>query len=455
MSYADWWNTTHIGSSDTVFTHPLRSDVARYYQDYVHSVGIADAFHSHTNITQVITVEEAFALGWCACSDFKNRARRSPESTAGWQCETCVRFNYIVCGYSSYDKNSKFPFAMRAMAVVLATGIFEKPKWLENVEGEDATFVLHNLKDIVAYDATRDEPNSQWMTNSCHQLSMAASTFMRSLVPKTMDCVYSTPPISPKISAQPNPVVTTSPYLIVGSGLSAADAIIHLRSLGVPVIHVFHHPTARQPHQSTSPLASYTRLVYPDYAGLYRQMKRSAGSGGRQRIVEDSGYEGLVNARVISIRRAEDEKIVMIEDETGRVFTQAVCGVGILIGRKIGMGFLKGQSREQIIASREETDGCDNKNDAQAQSDNEENKVSQKHILQSRRASLDITISSPLRKVDPYSFRAAPPTRTLAQKEPRLYAVGALTGDTFVRFVLGGGLGVMWNLEKWLGMGQG
>ncbi|RUP49249.1 hypothetical protein BC936DRAFT_142962 [Jimgerdemannia flammicorona] len=413
FTYADWWSATHI---TTPSDRPFRSDVAHYYQDYVHAVGIADAFHPHTEVTHVITMEEALAAGWCACGDVKD----------GKQCEMCAKFGYVVCGYVTQGgKAARVPFSMRAKAVVLATGIFERPKWLGGVVGEDADFVSHELKDIVSYNPACDD-----VTNSRQD----------SLVPSTANWTYPTPPASPRLSLS----AASDPYLIVGSGLSAADAIIHLRAQGVPVLHIFHHPTSRNPHYSTSPLAACSRSVYPEYAALYRRMKRYA-TGMSRAKEDDSGYEGLVNARVVELKRAKDgRKMVTMQDEEGRVFSQAVGGVGILIGRKIDMGFLKGQAQEQILASREETNEEEN-NDVRMAELVHNSTISPS----SRRLSLDFTISSPLRKVDPYSFRAVRPVKQ--RKEPRLYAIGALTGDTFVRFVLGGGLGVLWDLERWLG----
>jgi len=55
--------------------------------------------------------------------------------------------------------------------------------------------------------------------------------------------------------------------IVIGSGLSAADAILELQAKGVSVIHLYYS------NKGKSPLANYSKSTYPEYHDLYKKMK--------------------------------------------------------------------------------------------------------------------------------------------------------------------------------------
>lgn len=94
----------------------------------------------------------------------------------------------------------------------------------------------------------------------CKNLVLASGIFSDALPPP--------PLLQPLVPLQRNPQV---PLLVIGSGFSAADAIIST-SPEQKIIHMFRWDSESRP----SPLRGCHQQAYPEYAGIYRIMKCAA-----------------------------------------------------------------------------------------------------------------------------------------------------------------------------------
>jgi hypothetical protein len=124
------------------------------------------------------------------------------------------------------------------------------------------------------------------------------------------------------------------PVLIVGSGFSAADAII-TNIPKVQVIHVFKWNPERLP-----PLHMCHKDAYPDYAGVYKNMKRAV----RGQTTES--YEGYPNAIITSTLSG-----IKLQLEDGRIIEKEISDMMYLVGRKGSLACLKPQLRQEILGT--------------------------------------------------------------------------------------------------------
>lgn len=235
-------------------------------------------------------------------------------------------------------------FCYRAPSVVLANGAFDLPNMLR-VPGEERPFVLRSVAEL-------DDRIQRG-----------------------------------KIAKGGHPVV------VIGAGLSAADAILRARSANVPVVHVFRHG-------GQDPLSAFRQLppaLYPEYAAVYKLMRSPGGPSA------DGGYCSYPSASVVEFT-ANNEVILKIDNTEDHVVIQASY-VLVLIGSRPDLTFLRGWEREIGIVHGVAIDG--------------------------KRNPID---------VDAYTYQS--------NRCPGLYAIGPLVGDSFVRFLRGGAVGVaahMWT----------
>lgn len=249
-----------------------------------------------------------------------------------------------ISGIRGLSSKNPQQFVTYAYNVVLATGT-NVPKMLR-ISGENCPFVFHQMKDL---NNLLDESN----------------------------------------------ILTTSsdPCLVIGSGLSAGDAILALQNNGIPVVHSFRR-AAKDPKIVFNQLPV---VVYPEYYRV-RQMIRGEiplGDGAADL------YTSYPETRVIEICHNRE---CVLQRADGTLFKQKVSFVFVLIGANPDLSFLRG------------TQSLGNK---------------PKEPLDSKKNPVD---------VNPFSYESV--------HEPGLFAVGPLAGDTFVRFGLGGSLGAAGHLIK-------
>ncbi|KAJ5490738.1 hypothetical protein N7539_002305 [Penicillium diatomitis] len=233
----------------------------------------------------------------------------------------------------------------------------------------------------------------------CKRLVLASGIFSEILPPPAM--------LQPVLQTSSTP---TMPLLVVGSGFSAADAIISAPA-HQKILHVFRWSPGDRP----SPLRGCHQHAYPEYAGVYRLMKRAALAsrtekksqrpnarrGSSMPFLEsrqwDDIYEGLSNVEIVEVAMKDHAAEVTFRHENGSTFKRLVQGLVYAAGRRGTMAYLEPELRTEVLEHDE--------------------------------ANNDLAVSG-------QTLRA----RALEnlQIAPDVYIIGSLTGDSLVRFAYGG-----------------
>lgn len=241
---------------------------------------------------------------------------------------------FEVTGYRTMEGGQE-PFKYLARNVVLATGQADTPNRL-GVAGEELPFVLHSLPELEA--------------------AITAG----------------------KVDAH------SAPVLVVGAGLSSADAVISVQGHGLPVCHVF-RKSVDDPQLI---FAKLPKNLYPEYHAVHAMM-----AGGHSEGEQDGGaYRAWAETEVVRI--TEDHRVVIKGPSAST--TLQVSYVVVLIGACPNLSFLTtpelGRMPGQAI---------------------------------DRNNPIDIEV---------FSHQSV--------NVPGLFALGPLAGDNFVRFIQGGALAI-------------
>jgi len=242
------------------------SSVAQYYCDYVKAHHLEKYFLGDSYVTEVNRVPLKCLPENCDRNNLNNGNRENDSSDIS-RCirrrhtigEIPLNFNqnsfrarnqplFEVKGYSRNVRNVYEPFTYYTKNVVLATGASDESNIL-GVSGENLPFVLHSLN---------------------HLENLIASGGLNQ---------------------------DSDPIVIVGAGLSAADAIIAARFHSIPVVHVFRRSV-------DDPNLIFRQLpenMYPEYHKVYQMMKDPTGY---------EGYKGLEQHILTEIRPDRKVRIV-------------------------------------------------------------------------------------------------------------------------------------------------
>lgn len=235
----------------------------------------------------------------------------------------------------------------------------------------------------------------------CKHLVLATGIFSRNISPY------------PQLASLSSLRNESEPILVIGSGFSAADVIISTTP-NRKIIHVFKW----QPETRPSPLRGCHHQAYPEYAGVYRQMKlaaiaskRKSGPPGSPMLRRKSNpffshrdwstvYEGLPNAQVVDVEEhgQSGTATVSIRLETGNVVQHTVGQLAYVVGRRGTLDYLDPALRSEVVPV--------------AVSDDEDSLIS----------------GRTLRPKVEHSFEVA----------PGVFVVGSLAGDSLVRHAFGG-----------------
>ncbi|KAF9114548.1 Oxidative stress-induced growth inhibitor 2 [Mortierella sp. AM989] len=420
---------------------PLRSTVSAYYKAYVKQIGINSNFSNYTTVTGIYHLKDLD--NHCCCSiDPKLRSKfqskpffpKPPYNATGTACRTCASFRYAVIGYveaspincsgiggQQHGGKKKTKFLIRSKTVVLATGTFDQPKKLPAVGTHPCSppclptptiqqtfhdtrqleewMARHNsprIADLKVFPAFEVSPPLSPSSTSSSMLSpslSSASTYSSVVSSASVSTLESSP------AALPTPLSPASqaalPIVIVGTGLSAADAILLIQEKQPwrRIIHIYRHYSASEP----SPLKRCHRDVYPEYASVWVKMKKFAmlknsiqayphpprsgsgtavGNSGYNSIFGEKSrdaceqcqalkvgsehgelsplcsgcaYKGLPDSSVSSWDPLSGEITLILSH--GVVIKERVAAVGVFIGKQVHMGFLKGSLAHEMLST--------------------------------------------------------------------------------------------------------
>ncbi|KAE9984796.1 hypothetical protein BLS_001369 [Venturia inaequalis] len=236
----------------------------------------------------------------------------------------------------------------------------------------------------------------------CKNLVLATGIFSQTITP---------PPLLAPLTRLDAP---SEPLLVVGSGFSAADVIISVPPTR-KIVHIFRWAPDTRP----SPLRGCHHAAYPEYAGIYRQMKLASMASNRPRAASPvmgrkksnsffahrdwaSVYEGLPNAEIVEVWNQGNSVRLRIRLESGNIVDRTVGGLEYVVGRRGNLDYLSSPLRREVLSSPEK-------------------------------------FERPWQQGFPVSGR------TLRQKveidfevAPDVFAIGSLTGDSLVRHAFGG-----------------
>jgi hypothetical protein len=231
----------------------------------------------------------------------------------------------------------------------------------------------------------------------CRRLVLASGIFSEAILPE--------PSLRPLLQIKPAP---QTPLLVVGSGFSAADAIISA-SPDQKILHIFKW----SPNDRPSPLRACHQQSYPEYAGVYRLMKRAAltaEAAGKERpkyrrttstpFLEsrswDELYEGLPNVEMTAAEIHGDLATVTFRRQDGSTFSYSVRGLIYAAGRRGTLDYLDPELRCEVLGN----------------GDQENSEVTGQTLRAKAIEDLEVA--------------------------PAVFIIGSLTGDSLVRFSYGG-----------------
>ncbi len=180
------------------------------------------------------------------------------------------------------------------------------------------------------------------------------------------------------------------PVVVVGAGLSAADAVLLCLERRLKVVHIFH----QDPRDSSLIYTKMPHTVYPEYRHLLKLMKR-----------EEQNDLYLPVSRS-GVSKFADGNLVTYVNHEGIHTTLSISLAGVLIGSEANLDFLPKKIRTHLAVD----------------------------------PTCPINAKTNPVYVDPLTFES--------ELWPSLYALGPLVGDHFVRFVFGSGLGVCRHLTN-------
>jgi len=246
---------------------------------------------------------------------------------------------YEVSGTKTLPNGTITPFQYLTKNIVLATGSYDQPNSLD-IPGENLDCVVHSLQDMEQRINSGD--------------------------------------------------LSDDPIMIVGAGLSAADAIIAALNKGLSVVHVFR----RSANDRRLIFNNLPAAIYPEYHEIHRMMAKKQSR---------RGYQPYGQHHVVKIE-ANNEVLLHGTNNTSHLETLTVSLCVVLIGSSPNLKFLEDEGRDLGIIP-EET-------------------ISRNNLID----------------IDLFSHECI--------RQPGIYAMGPLVGDNFVRFLQGGALAISNHILK-------
>lgn len=303
-------------------------DVRMYYEEYTKEKNLSDHFVEGATVTSVERV-----LDVCHSIDLES-GEQNPCSR-----DHCGKVKWEVRGHETKigpdGEAISQDFCYRAPNVVLATGTFDLPNRL-GVPGDHYPCVKHSFNDL-------------------EDLLLHGE-----LTPES------------------------DPVMIVGAGLTAADAIMLAQNYSIPVVHVFR----RDYNDPNIILKKLPKLLYPEYHKVLQMMKMEE---------EVEHYTPYPMHNIIEVM--QDGKVLFRRKDSTRDTILKISFILVLIGSRPDLSFLPHEGKNLGVVPDMRIDCKHNPVD-----------------------------------IDPYTYQS--------NHECGLYAMGPLVGDNFVRFLRGGALAI-------------
>ncbi|XP_066493245.1 oxidative stress-induced growth inhibitor 1 [Tiliqua scincoides] len=339
LQFKDWMSKKKRGFRNNRAT---AGDIVQYYQYYVAKKGLKKNFVSGTFVTSVKKLNVSA----------DSSCRALPEDRSAWNFSERLQESCQVDGESLFQVDGFVttvggtqPFSVQAENVVLATGTYDSPSWL-GVKGEHLPFVHHSLAALE--EAVKNKEIG----------------------------------------------LMSDPILIVGAGLTAADAILFAHHCNIPVIHAFR----RRVNDPALIFNQLPKMMYPEYHKVHQMMKEQA-------VPCPGSYECYVSLPEHHIVSFSEGGKCIFRDKSGRQKAFNISMAFVLIGSNPNLSYLPNNGMDLAV-------DCD-------------------QPVSSKRNPID---------VDPFTYESV--------HEKGLYALGPLAGDNFVRFVQGGALAIASSLLK-------
>ncbi|XP_060692577.1 oxidative stress induced growth inhibitor 1 [Hemiscyllium ocellatum] len=316
------------------------AEVAAYYQHFVREMGLEKNFVPRSCLTSLCRINVV-----AESEDASKRGviqERAQEEGSG----AATRSLWEVRGYQKGSNGVQTPFLILAENVVLATGTQDEPVRL-GVEGEELPYICHSI--------------SEFETAIVHS--------------RVSEC--------------------SEPVLIVGAGLTAADAVLCAHHYGIPVLHTFRQAV-------TDPDLIFNQLpkvLYPEYHKVHQMMSQQ--NAGRD-SASYRGYTSFPQHQVSSFKL--DRKCVLERWDKCQTVVNVSMAL-VLIGANPRLTFLRDNGSYLGLNSK-----------------------------------MPISYRYNPLQIHPHTYELL--------QEPNLFAMGPLVGDNFVRFVKGGALGITSCLVK-------
>jgi len=410
-------------------------DVSAYYLDHIKDNDLEKNFFSYTKVTSVKKVNP--------CSELVDSETGEEEI-----CPKCSAYHSQKTHWEVRSTRYKYSGGVcveeenvtKAKYVVLATGSHDDPRKLQ-VEGEDEyPYVMHSFRELEDAIAGGSFLLHSKRRKSRHRIAPPPPPPTQQSAQVKEDGIQKSKPkikghdglerrewrrssiqeveeeeeiprmLGRKSSIQEEEIRRRKssthlcepqlPLMVVGAGLTAADAITIARSKRIPVVHVFRCKC----NNSSLVFHNLPPALFPEYHQVFSMMTGQADpeSGGcLQCYTAFQGYE---------VSRFCEGGEVIIKDRETKSEKRLKCG-GVLVcaGARPILDFLENEGRNLGVSGG-------------------------KSIIDAA--------SNPV-EIDAISYECT--------KESNLFAMGPLVGDNFVRYLRGGALGItnfIWNSDR-------
>jgi len=421
VSLGGWMELPSLPMSDILKGRADVATVSQYYTDYVELMGLDGQFRNHTVVTGVKQVHykstrnspeldtqcEVFSFDndldiddlSSACSSMTRRrslsstsfessflgTSSSPSSACheNSDCDNCDHLSvslsnwdpiinpslfgsFIQSGQSSYRNNSRCPL-YGSQSGTLDDISFEVTGYQQEHHDLEAKPFRYITKNVVLATGAADMPNKLSVVGEDLPFVLHKLSQLNKLI-KTGELGHHSDPV-----------------LVVGAGLSAADAIIAAQNHHIDIAHVFRR-NVRDPSLIFNRLPS---KLYPEYHAIHKMM--------------EAGQAGYTPLQQAEIRQIKADKTVTVRRDSQDIDIR-VSYVLVLIGSLANLSFL-GEIGDNLGVI----------------------------------PGLEICRSNPV-DVDVFSHQCT--------AMPGLFAMGPLIGDNFVRFIQGGALAITNHIQR-------